>query len=98
MGGAPRAENTVESVAAQAADPLAGKPGAHLAFKRRRRRLARQQLVGRPSPQLRFRPLVETGDRKAVENEPPMPAASWCGARLIVFGIIKFNIVKISRF
>src|SRR5271157_1067848 len=76
MGGARRAENAVEPVAARAADPLTGKPGAHLAFERRRRRLARQQLVGKPSPQPRFGPLVETGDREAVENKPPMPAAS----------------------
>src|ERR1700678_2454323 len=74
MGGARRAENAVEPVATRAADALTGKPGVHLAFERRRRRLA-QQLVGKPSPQPRFGPLVETGDRKAVENEPPMATA-----------------------
>ena len=35
----------------------------------------RQQLVGKPSPQLRFCPLVETGDRKAVEHITRMIAA-----------------------
>ena len=65
-----------KSVAAWAADPLTGEPAAHLAFERRRRRLARQQLVGKPSPQPRFGRLIETGDREAVENKPPMPAAS----------------------
>src|ERR1700677_1125830 len=75
MGGARRAENAVQPVATRAADALTGKPGAHLAFERRRSRLAQQQLVGKPGPQPRFGPLVETGDRKAVENEPPMPTA-----------------------
>src|ERR1700684_967652 len=74
MGGPRRAENAVEPVATRAPDALTGNPGVHLAFERRRRRLA-QQLVGKPSPQPRFGPLVETGDRKAVENEPPMPTA-----------------------
>ena len=74
MGGARRAENAVEPVAIRAADALTGKAGVHLAFERRWRRLA-QQLVGKPSPH-RFGPLVETGDRKAAENEPPMSSAA----------------------
>ena len=74
MGGARRAENAVEPVATWAADALTGKPGVHLAFKRRRRRLA-WQFVRKPNPQPRFRLVAETGDREALENESPMPAA-----------------------
>src|SRR5277367_4487512 len=76
MGDARRVENPVESVLARPTDPLTGKPSAYFAFERRRRRLARQQFVEKPSPQPRFGALIETDDRKAIKNEPPMPAAS----------------------
>ena len=68
-----RAEKAVKPVRAWAADSLAGKPAAQFAFKHRRRRFARQQIVGKPTSELRLGRIVERGDRQVVENEAPVP-------------------------
>jgi len=84
MGGAGRAGDAIEPVAAWPADSFAGEPAAHLAFQCGRRRLVGQQLVGNPASEFGLGRVIESGDREVVENEAPVPASGSPGP-LIAF-------------
>jgi hypothetical protein len=74
VGGASRAQDTVEAIGAGPADPLAGEPGADLRLQHRRRRLARQQVIGEPAAERGLGRVVEGGDREVVQDEAAVPA------------------------
>jgi hypothetical protein len=75
MGGARRAQDAVEPPGTGSADPLAGEPAADLPLQRRRRRLARQQLLRQPAAEPRLGRVIEDGHREVVEDQPAVPPA-----------------------
>jgi hypothetical protein len=61
-------QDAIEPVCARPSDPFARKPEGDLLFQRRRCRLARQQVIGKPASEPGLRCFVEGRDREVVED------------------------------